>query len=80
VFPLIANECSYKENPNLKTEAELRTCAVSPNNGVTDLELTVDGISLQNMTKYRAQSPLFGFYFSKDNLGLLFADWLSSIT
>jgi hypothetical protein len=48
---------------------ELRTCAISPNNGVTDLELTVDGVSFQNMTMYRAQSPLFGFSFSNDNLG-----------
>lgn len=31
--------------------------------------LTIDGVSLQNMTKYRAQSSLFGFSFSKDNLG-----------
>ncbi len=68
LFPLIANECSYKENPNLKTEAELRTCAVSPNNGVTDLELTIDGVNIQNMEKYRAHSPLFGFTFSDDNL------------
>lgn len=68
VFPFIANECSYKENPNLKTEAELRTCAVSPNKGVSDLELTVDGVSLQYMTKYGTQSPLLGFSFSKDNL------------
>lgn len=69
VFPLIASECSYKENPNLKTEADLRGCAVSQDNGVSGLELTVDGVSFQNMSKYRAQSPLFGFTFSNDNLG-----------
>jgi hypothetical protein len=68
LFPVIANECSYKENPNLKTEAELRTCAVSPDNAVTDLELTIDGINFQDMAKYRVQSPLFGITFSNDNL------------
>jgi hypothetical protein len=69
LFPLVANECSYKENPNLKTEAELRACAVDPNNGVTHLELTIDGVNIQGLEKYRAQSPLFNFTFSNDNLG-----------
>ena len=38
LFPLIANECSYKQNPSLKTETELRACAVNTDNGVTDIE------------------------------------------
>jgi hypothetical protein len=69
LLPLVANECSYKENPNLKTEAELRACAVDPNNGVTHLELTIDGVNIQGLEKDRAQSPLFNFTFSNNNLG-----------
>jgi hypothetical protein len=47
LFPLIANECSYKQNPSLKTETELRACAVNTDNGVTDIELTIDGVSFK---------------------------------
>lgn len=69
MFPIIASECSYAENPNLKTESELRACAKSPDNGVTHLELTIDGTSIKDLQKYRAESPLFKLTFSKDNLG-----------
>jgi hypothetical protein len=69
LFPLIASECSYKENPNLKTETDLRACAIAPDNGVTHLELTVDGVNIQDLQKYRAESPPFNFTFSNDNLG-----------
>ena len=47
LFPLIANECSYKQNPSLKTETELRACAVNTDNGVTDIELTIDRVSFK---------------------------------
>jgi hypothetical protein len=42
---------------------------VDPNNGVTDLELTIDGVNIQDLEKYRAQSPLFNLTFSNGNLG-----------
>lgn len=68
LFPIIASECSYSENPNLSTESELASCALGPDNGVTHLELTIDGRSIPDLSKYRAMSPLFSFVFPSDNV------------
>ena len=53
--PVATNECSYAENPNLKTEAELRACAVSGDE-VNSIEATVDGVPVNDIAKYRIQS------------------------
>lgn len=64
-------ECSFAENPTLKTEAELRSCAKSDQDKVNSLALTVDGVSISNVSKYRVASPLFNFTLPENNnLGL----------
>jgi hypothetical protein len=68
LFPILDGECSYAEYPKLKTESDLRNCAVSPNNGVTHIEAIIDGISLQNQQMPRIQSPLFSFTFPENNI------------
>ena len=65
LFPVSNADCSYSENPNLKTETELRSCAVSSENQVTSAQATFDGINLQWV---RVQSPLFNFTFPSDNV------------
>ena len=54
--PVAANECSYAEFPNLKSEAELRNCAVSGNE-VSTIAARVDGVEVKDIRKYRVQSP-----------------------
>jgi hypothetical protein len=42
-------------------------CAKADNNAVTNLEVTVDGMKLQNLEKYRILSPLLDMTFPEDN-------------
>jgi hypothetical protein len=64
-------ECSFAENPTLKTEAELRSCAKSDQDKVNSLKLIVDGVSLSNVSKYRVASHLFNLTLPENNnLGL----------
>jgi hypothetical protein len=67
-FPIIDSECSYAEYPKLKTESELRNCAISQNSQTTHVETIVDGVSLQNSQMPRIQSPLFSFKFPPNNI------------
>lgn len=68
LFPIINAECSYKENPGLKTESELRNCAKSQVDQVTNLQVTVDGLSIQALKNYRIQSPIFDITFPENNI------------
>ena len=68
LFPIQDAECSYAEYPKLKTESDLRNCAVSQMNSTTHVEATIDGVSLQNQQMPRIQSPLFSFTFPENNL------------
>jgi hypothetical protein len=70
MFPVINAECSYAEYPDLKTESELRSCAVSSNDGVTELMVTIDGqaINETQLRTYRVQSPLFNLTLSENNI------------
>lgn len=69
LFPLIANECSYAENPNLKSPSQLIDCAKSADNNLKYLQLSIDGVAIPYMEKYRITSTqLFNFTFGKDNI------------
>lgn len=67
LFQPAGNECSYAENPSLKTESELRTCAISGDQ-VSSIHVTVDGRNLQNLQHYIVQTPLFNMTFSNNNI------------
>jgi hypothetical protein len=63
----VANECSYAENPSLKTESELRSCAISgdqPNS----MHVIIDGRNVQNLKNYIVQTPLFDLILPKNNI------------
>ncbi|MBI1761070.1 MAG: hypothetical protein HYR56_06495 [Acidobacteria bacterium] len=59
-FPLLDAECATLEG-NGATETELRACAKSLVDRVTELQASVDGVSLYNLQNYRVQSPLFSY-------------------
>lgn len=67
MFPILNSECSYAEFPNLKTESELRDCAKTFQDQVTQIETTIDGVGLQGLEKYRVQSPLFNLTLPENN-------------
>ena len=60
-FPIINVECSYAETPTFSTETELRDCARADQDTVSSLRLTIDGLEIENVTKFRTDSPLFNF-------------------
>lgn len=60
--------CSYATDPELKSESELRSCAKTDQDKVTSVELTLDGVKLPDLKKYRIQSPLFDVTFPKNNV------------
>ncbi len=64
-IPIINVECSTVEPAPFfgSTAQELRTCVARSINGVDEdtLKATIDGKSVQNLTDFRAQSPLFDF-------------------
>jgi hypothetical protein len=61
------NECSYAENPSLKTESELRSCAVTGDQ-VNSIHVSIDGRNLQNLQNYIVQTPLFDLTFPQNNI------------
>ena len=58
-------ECSYAEFPALKTEKELLDCAQWPGALV---EVTIDGVKIQNLDKYNIQSPIFDVVLPENNI------------
>lgn len=67
MFAPLNSECSSAEDSTLKTEDQLRSCAVNADSG-GDPHVIVDGAKLQSMQTYKVQSPLFSFTFPKDNI------------
>jgi hypothetical protein len=61
LFPILNSACSKFEYPQLQTESELRSCAISLNDRFIELMVTIDGqpINKQQLESYRVQSPLF---------------------
>lgn len=67
-IPAIIVECSTAEDESLQTEADLRACAKSDQDLVTDVWATVDGVEIPDEQVYRVDSPLFNFTFIADNV------------
>jgi hypothetical protein len=70
LFPILNAACTRFEYPQLQTESELRSCAMSLNEGVTELMVTINGqpISEQQLRSYRVQSPLFVLNLPEGNI------------
>ena len=70
LFPLINAECSEVEYPDIHTDAELKKCAASQNEGVTELTTSIDGVKLDEseLRSYRVQSPRFEVVFPEGNV------------
>jgi hypothetical protein len=68
LFGVINAECSYSERPTLKTEPDLAQCAKLQNAGTTNLQASLDGMTLQQLDKYRVTSPIFNLTFPTNNI------------
>jgi hypothetical protein len=67
-FPIMDGEWSYAESPTSKTESDLRTLVHADQDTVSQLTLKIDGVRVQNLTKFRADSPLFNFSTPKNGI------------
>lgn len=65
LIPAINVECSLAEDDSLKNEADLRACANSDQDLVTQTAATLDGSELE---VHRVESPLFDVTFPADNI------------
>jgi hypothetical protein len=68
LFPIINSECSYADTPSVKSESALVTCAQQDPSRATNLQASVDGVTLQQLAKYRVTSPLFTVTYPPNNL------------
>lgn len=69
----LGNECSDIEPPPFfgATEADLRACAAAGLEeffGDATFSITVDGLEVADLDRYRTQTPLFGYTLPEDNL------------
>jgi hypothetical protein len=69
----LGNECSNVEPPPFfgATEAELRACAAAGLEeffGDATQSITVDGIEVADLDRYRTQTPLFSYTLPPDNI------------
>lgn len=64
------SECSTVEPPPFfgRDEAELTACAAAYTDTILDIEVSLDGVPLENVGQYRAVSPLSTFLFPEDNV------------
>jgi hypothetical protein len=67
LFPILNTECSYSEDASLKTEEDLRSCAVGGNAGAI-VSASVDGREIKNIDKYRITSDVFPVVYSNDSI------------
>jgi hypothetical protein len=65
LMPAINVECSYAEDQSLRMDDDLRACATSDQDLVTETAATLNGSVLQ---VHRVQSPVFNLTFSVDNV------------
>jgi hypothetical protein len=68
MFPIIEKECSFAEDKHIKTEADLISRTSDETSRISHLEASVDGVTLQDLSKYRVQTPVFDLIFPKNNV------------
>jgi hypothetical protein len=65
IFSALNSECSYAEYPDEKTESDLLECAKTFQDQTTSAQVTINGTAVENLDKFRIQSPLFNALFQK---------------
>jgi hypothetical protein len=68
LIPVVNAECSPAEDKSLKTESDIRECAKNIVNKASNIKLIVDGKEIENITRYRADSPQFDLVLPNDNV------------
>jgi hypothetical protein len=66
-FPILNTICTNEPGEFVPTE-ELAPCAAGPISTATDLVVEIDGVSVENLQAFRAQSPVFEFTLPEGNV------------
>jgi hypothetical protein len=68
LFPGFNVECSFAENPDVKTDSGLSACAKSQLDIARNVVASIDGQNLQDLRPYRVQSLPFNVTFANNNI------------
>jgi hypothetical protein len=68
LVPVINYECSFADEPDLKTESALIDRAGSEIDDITAMRAYLDGAELAELNKYRVRSPIFDVTLPNDNV------------
>jgi hypothetical protein len=68
LLPIINYECSFADEPELKTESALIKKAKAEIDDISRMEVTFDGIKLNHLKNYRVRSPVFDVTLRNDNV------------
>ena len=68
MFPVIEKECSFAEDKDISTEADLISRTTDQTSNISHLEASVDGVTLQDLRRYRVQTHVFDLVFPKNNV------------
>lgn len=66
LLSILTGMCSYADTPNAKSDSELQSCAMSGDEGAL-IEISIDGVKLEDINRYRVQSPPFELVIPEEN-------------
>jgi len=66
VLPIINDEQSFAESPQLTNESQLEQLVKSQIDGVTELHASIDGVRLSNLRQYRVRTLPFDITLPED--------------
>jgi hypothetical protein len=68
MFPIIEKECSFVEDKDITTETDLISRTIDQTSRISHLEASIDGVALQNLSRYQVQTRVFDLVFPKNNV------------
>lgn len=66
LVPILTGECDHLSDPAITTDLGLLQCAMSVNEGGV-VRASIDGAPINNISRYRVQSPVFELEIPPDN-------------
>jgi hypothetical protein len=68
LFPILEKETSFVEDNDITTEADLVSRTIDQTSRISHVEASVDGVTLQNLSRYRVHTPVFDLIYPKHNV------------
>jgi hypothetical protein len=68
LFPILNYGATFADEPTIKSEQELISLAKREMDVISSLEVTVDGVKLNGLERYRVRSPIFDVVLPEINL------------